>query len=49
MNIKGRIDTTKISTGHKQHMSGSGIHKDRRNRRNKTRSAQAYKAIKDFS
>jgi hypothetical protein len=49
MIIKGKVDITRIPTGHKQHMSGSGVHNDRRNRRNNTRSSQVRKALKDFS
>ena len=45
MNIKGSIDIKKVPTGHKKHMSGAGIHRDKRDRRCRTRSSQINKSI----
>jgi len=43
--IQGKIDTTRISTGHKQHMSGAGVHNNKKDRRNNTRSAKIRKIL----
>lgn len=40
-----RANDIKVSTGHRQHISGSGAHNDRRFRRNRTRSAQLRKFL----
>ena len=37
----------KVSTGHQDHITGTGVHKDKRTKRNRTRSNQQRRAIKD--
>lgn len=49
IHIQGQIDTSRISTGHKPHKSGAGIHADKRTKRTNTRSSQIRKAINDNS
>ena len=34
------VDVTKLATGHQPHISGTGVHADKRFRRARTRSAQ---------
>lgn len=38
----------RISTGHREHGSGSGTHKDKRTRRNRTRSNQSRNHIGEW-
>lgn len=38
----------KVETGHRPHMTGGGIHGDRRTKRNRTRGAQKRNAIKEW-
>lgn len=40
-----RAADIKVSTGHRQHITGSGYHGDSRTRRNRTRSAQLRKFL----
>jgi hypothetical protein len=42
-----KIDPLRVKRGHQPHNSGSGVHADRRVRRQNTRSAQLRKALKD--
>jgi hypothetical protein len=49
MKIIIRSRDIKISTGHPARSIGTGIHSDKRSRRNNTRSSQQRKAIRDFS
>lgn len=44
---KGIFEVEKVSTGHKQHRSGSGIH-DSRPKRMRTRGNANNSAIKEF-
>lgn len=41
------IRSRKPRTGHPTHRSGAGAHQDRRDRRNRTRSAQMARAISE--
>jgi len=43
--MQGKIDITRISTGHKQHMSGAGVHNNKKDKRNNTRSAKIRKIL----
>ena len=45
--IKGKINTINISTGHKSHKSGAGVHADKRDKRHHTRSAKLRRALED--
>lgn len=45
--IKIKIHIDKVSTGHKQHTTGSGVHADKRLKRLKTRANQNKKAIEE--
>jgi hypothetical protein len=47
MKIIGKIDTLNISTGHKPHLSGAGIHNNKKTKRQNTRSAKLNKIIKE--
>lgn len=38
-------DPWKVATGHRPHITGSGIHGDKRTKRNRDRSAQRRNAI----
>lgn len=40
-----KLDAPKVSKGHQPHRSGSGVHKDRRTKRNRTRNASTKKEI----
>lgn len=42
-----QLDWSKVPTGHKAHSSGTGIHKDRRKRRQRTRQAAFRAATQD--
>ena len=44
--IKG---TTKCALGHQPHTTGSGVHKDKRTKRCRTRAAKKRAAIKEYS
>lgn len=44
--IKGR--DLKPSYGHRNHTTGSGAHKDRRTKRNRTRGAQKRKSLGEW-
>jgi hypothetical protein len=35
--LNGRVDQTKISTGHRAHRSGSGVHRNKSLKRNASR------------
>jgi hypothetical protein len=41
------VDPLKVATGHQPHASGAGVHKDKRHRRLRTRSAASTSAILD--
>lgn len=41
-------DEHKVSTGHRPHMTGGGIHADRRTRRLRTRAASKASAMKEW-
>lgn len=42
-----KIDKTKVKRGHLPHISGSGIHADRRYRRKRTRESKQRVSIED--
>ena len=42
-----KLEQIKTPKGHQPHKSGTGVHKDRRTKRNRTRSAQIRSAMKD--
>lgn len=42
-----KVDETKVSTGHKPHVTGTGAHKDKRTKRNRTRADQKRNSIKE--
>ena len=41
------VNQNRISTGHKAHRSGAGIHQHRNNKRHNTRGAQLRRALND--
>ena len=43
-----KVDVTKVSTGHKSHRGGNGIHDNRPNRL-RTRSSQKRNSFKDWN
>ena len=43
--ISGKVDQTKVSTGHRQHRSGAGVHQHRNNKRLNTRMAKFRKEL----
>tara|TARA_B100000941_G_C28502196_1_gene555052 strand:- start:711 stop:875 length:165 start_codon:yes stop_codon:yes gene_type:complete len=54
MSVKGfkatiKLDPTKVARGHQAHISGAGVHKDKRTKRCRTRAAQKRAAIKLYS
>jgi hypothetical protein len=49
MKIKIKIDLKDVPKGHQSHISGAGIHKDKRTKRNRTRSDNKRNDIKDRS
>lgn len=42
------IDPTKVAIGHQPHLSGTGVHGDRRTKRHRTRAAQRRKAVGEW-
>jgi len=44
-----KVENKPARKGHQTHRSGAGQHQDRRTKRNRTRSAQKSKAIKEFN
>ncbi len=42
------IDPTKVAIGHQPHISGTGVHGDRRTKRHRTRAAQRRRAVGEW-
>lgn len=45
--IEVKLDHAKIPRGHQDHKTGNGPHKDKRTKRNRTRSDRERKALED--
>ena len=48
MRFMVKIDPMKVSIGHQSHVTGTGIHGDKRTKRHRTRSAQNRRMIGDW-
>lgn len=44
-----KIDPTKIRAGHQAHITGTGAHRDKRTKRNRTRANQTKQVIKEYA
>lgn len=44
----GKIELIKAPKGHQTHQSGGGVHKDKRTKRQRTRSAQRRQSLKEW-
>lgn len=45
--LKIKVEPWKIPAGHQAHVTGTGVHGDKRTKRNRTRSDQKRNALKD--
>lgn len=43
-----KLDLIKTPKGHQSHQSGGGVHKDKRTKRQRTRSAQKRASLKEY-
>jgi len=44
-----KIDPTKVARGHQAHITGTGVHHDKRTKRNRTRGNQNRAAIREWN
>lgn len=44
-----KIDPTKVARGHQAHVTGAGVHHDKRTKRNRTRGNQRRAALREWN